>query len=207
MIGKKGFTLIEMLVVIGIIGILIAAGIGAFSRMTRTAERQRCQELVANTATALAALFNENGSWPKALLANGGARDGELDERAAYPLAKGGYMTLSSDSGAGRLTGYDKFGVVSPWAQALIKAKGTSAALSSKVPGGGTIKDHILHYALDVDGDGIIDGASVGGESINVRATVIVWAAGQDGKIEPYRRGLKSDDVYSWTYGQTQHVK
>ena len=204
---KKGFTLIEMLVVVGIIGILVASGLGAFSHMTKAAERQRCQELVSNVATALTALFNQNGSWPRSLINDGGAKDGELDERAAYPLAKGGFMTLTMDSNSQKLAGYDKFGVVTPWAMSLIKAKGTSAAIGDKVPGGGTIRDHILHYALDLDGDGLIEGASVGGQSIDVRATAIVWACGKDGKIETYRRGLKGDDVYSWTYGQTQHVK
>lgn len=204
---KKGFTLIEMLVVVGIIGILVASGIGAFSHMTKAAERQRCQELVSNVATALTALFNQNGSWPRALINDGGGKDGELDETAAYPLAKGGFMTLTMSTDEGKLSGYDKFGIVTPWAMALIKAKGTSAAISHKVPGGGTIKDHILHYALDLDGDGIIESANVGGQSIDVRATAIVWACGKDGKIEPYRRGLKGDDVYSWTFGQTQRVK
>jgi hypothetical protein len=47
----------------------------------------------------------------------------------------------------------------------------------------------------------------VGGGSIDVRANVMVWCAGQDGVIEPYSRGLNSDDVYSWTVGQTKDVK
>lgn len=202
---RKGFTLIEMLVVIGIIGILVAAGIGGYSRMIRNAEKTRCQELVLNTATALTALFNDKGCWPKSLLRDGQS-DGDLDERAAYPLAKGGYMSLSSNDG--KLAGYDRFGIVSPWAVAVIKNKGSGASLSTKVPGGGTIRDHILHYALDLDGDGIIEGANVGGETINVRATAIVWSCGKDGKVERYSRGLKgADDIYSWTYGQTQNVK
>ena len=53
---KKGFTLIEMLVVIGIIAVLVGASIGGFSAMTRTAERAKCQELVSNVATVLCIL-------------------------------------------------------------------------------------------------------------------------------------------------------
>jgi len=34
-----------------------------------------------------------------------------------------------------------------------------------------------------------------------------VWCCGADGKIETYKRGQRKDDVYSWTYGQTQGVK
>lgn len=202
---RKAFTLIEMLVVVAIIGILVSVSLVAFGPATGAAEKARCQELVSNTATALTALFNDKGRWPKALLNNGGATEGKLDENAAYPLAKGGYMTLSSENG--RLSGYDKFGVVTPWAMKVIKDKGTSASLSTRVPGGGTIQDHVLRYALDTDGDGIIDGATVGGQSVDVRATAIVWCCGKDGKIEAYSEGIRRDDVYSWHKGQTEEVK
>ena len=53
---KKGFTLIEMLVVIGIIAALIAAAIGSYSGVTRAAEKAKCRELVAQVATALTTL-------------------------------------------------------------------------------------------------------------------------------------------------------
>lgn len=43
---KKGFTLVEMLVVIGIIVILLGASIGGFSKMTKSAERAKARELV-----------------------------------------------------------------------------------------------------------------------------------------------------------------
>lgn len=200
---KRGFTLIEMLVVIGIIAILMGVGIGTYAGATKAAEKRRCQELVANTATALTALFQNNGAWPEVLLRDG-SKDGELNQTVAYPLAKGGYMSLTSEDG--KLVGYDCFGIVSPWATAHIKRRGSSASLGDRV-GIGTLREHILHYALDLDGDGIIEGASVGGESVDIRATVAVWCCGQDGKIEPYSKGLHKDDVYSWTYGQTQGVK
>ena len=201
---KKAFTLIEMLVVMGIIAILVGATIGAFAGMTKSAEKARCQELVSNTATALAALFQDQGVWPKKLRTEG-AHDGELNEAVAVVLARGGYMSLSTDGE--KLTGYDRLGIVSPWATAVIKQRGTSATTGDRVGSGGTIRDHILHYALDLDGDGIIEGVNVGGASIDVRATAIVWCCGKDGKMEKYSVGLKRDDVYSWTYGQTQNVK
>lgn len=200
---KKGFTLLEMLVVIGIIVILVGASVGAFAKMTRSADRAKGQELVDNTATALTALFTKEGAWPRALRTNG-AKDGELNAEAAYPLAKGGYMTLSTSGG--RLTGLDRFGIVTPWGLAHLKNRGLSASLGDRV-GAGTLKDHVLHYALDLDGDGIIEGASVGGESVDVRATAIVWSVGPSGKVEAYSRGLRGDGIYSWTKGQTNNVK
>ena len=130
-----------------------------------------------------------------------------LDENAALPLAKGKYMTLTQNSSGTQLSGYDRFGVVSPWAFAVIKRHGTSSSLSTKVPSGGTIQDHVLRYALDLDGDGVIEGAPVGGETVDIRANAVVWCCGKDGKIEAYSEGLKADDIYSWTVGQTKGVQ
>ena len=212
---KKGFTLIEMLVVIGIIAVLVGASVGGFSAMTRTAEKAKCQELVSNVATALTVMFQQEGSWPKRLAKNG-ATDGQLDADAAYAFVAGSTKYLSLSSANGRLIGLDRFGVVSPWAAALLKRKGSSASLSDVVSAGPngqmTVQDHILHYALDLDGDGIIQGASVGNQSIDVRATAIVWCGGKDGYVSPYPhagggKGGKNDDVYSWTPGQTRNVK
>jgi len=194
-----------LLVVIGILGILMAVLVGGFSKAPRQAEKTKCQELVANTATALVAVFDENGIWPQALIKNHNSEQG-LDAVAAYPLAKAG-MSLTKDDNARKTTGLDKFGVISPWAQLLVKNKGTSASESDKVPSGGTIRDHRLRYALDLDGDGVIESVKIGGETVNIRATAVVWCCGADGKIETYKRGQRKDDVYSWTYGQTQGVK
>ena len=121
-------------------------------------------------------------------------------------------MTLTTNnekdkSKATQLAGYDCFGIVTPWALAEIKRRGSSASLSTKVSGGGTIQDHILRYAIDLDGDGVISGVQVGGESVDIRANAVVWCCGKDGKIEAYSEGLKADDIYSWTVGQTKGVQ
>ena len=215
---KRGFTLVEMLVVIGIIAILIGASVGGFSSMTRNAEKAKAQELVNNVATALTALFQADGVWPKRLAAQG-KTDGKLDADRAYALVAGQtkYFSLAAENG--KLIGHDRFGIVSPWAELVIKREGSSASLGSKV-GTMTVDDHILHYALDLDGDGRILGASVGGQNIDVRATAIVWCGGKDGVIDPYpyangksgkgsssSKNKRSDDVYSWTPGQTKDVQ
>ena len=116
------------------------------------------------------------------------------------------FCSMSLTVKNGQLSGADRLGIVTPWAATAIKRAGASASLGTAV-GSMTVDDHILHYALDLDGDGIIEGASVGGESVDVRATVIVWCAGKDGYMEPYSRGIKEDDVYSWGPGQTKQVK
>jgi len=190
---KKGFTLVEMMVVVGIIAVLVAASVGGYTKMVATAEKAKCQELVSNTAVALTALFQREGVWPKVLIKNHNIADGGLDENAAYPLAKGGYMSLTHSDG--KLSGYDRFGIVTPWATQVIKRRGSSATLSDKVPGGyGTIQNNRLYYALDLDGDGIVENVAPIGK--DVRATVAVWCYGKDGKM-----------VYSWTEGDTKNVR
>ena len=207
--GRRGFTLIEMLVVIGNIAILTGAAIGSFSAMTKTAEKAKAQELVSNAATALTALFQQEGAWPKRLISN---NNKQLDKDAAVPLAKGGYFSLTT-KGSGsdmQLSGLDKFGIVTPWASAVIKRRGTNAQLGDSVTGTTKVQDHILYYAIDLSGQGVVQ-ATVGGESVKIRATAAVWcigkSGGKSGKPWPYSMGLKKDDLYSWTYGQTRDVE
>lgn len=205
---RPGFSLVEMLVVIGIIASLVAASIGGYSAATKSAERAKCRELVSQAAIALMTMYEREGAWPKRL-ATAGVQDGKLDEQNARLLAE--YYKLNRDAETGKLVGYDRFGIVSPWATDVLKRAGNGANLGTQVStsrhGPQTVDDHVLHFAVDQDGDGIIDGASVGGEAVTVRATAIVWCAGKDGYMEPYSRGLKEDDVYSWGPGQTKNVK
>lgn len=205
-IGKNGFTLVEMLLVIGILGILMAVLIGNFMSAPAKAEKAKCQELVSNAATALSVYLTQQGCWPQVLI-SGHNSDRGLDAKAAYPLACNGYYSASYNDANAQLSGTDRLGLVSPWAAAVIKDRGTSVSDSTAVPSGGNIASHRLRYAIDLDGDGIIDGANIGGSSTDIRATAAVWCAGRDGKIETYQNGQRSDDVYSWAYGQTQRVK
>ena len=197
---RRGFSLIEMLVVMGIIAALIAASLGSYSAITKSAERARAVDLVKQVALGLSALYEkENGTWPPHL-AMVGESGGRLDDLAGYALVAGGVKYISLDHGGGKLVGYDRFGVLDPWGVDILRRRGDAATAAD-------VQDHLLWFAVDTDGDGIISGASVGGESVNVRATAIVWCAGKDGKMEPYSKGVKRDDVYSWTKGQTKDVQ
>ena len=90
---RRGFTLIEVLVVIGIIATLMGVMLASVSTFLKSADKARCKELVANTATALTALYQKEGAWPRALI-KGHNGNNMLDEHAALPLAKGKYMTV-----------------------------------------------------------------------------------------------------------------
>lgn len=203
---KRGFTLIEMLVVIGIIALLIAASLGGYNVFVRKASRMRLVELVSNAQTALEVVMEKEGSWPRAVLAESQSGRGEMTREVGGALARRNALSLSysavrrADGSTGyELTGNDRLGIVSPWALDVIKRK-ADASESTPVPSGGTIADHRLRFAIDDDYDGYTEvKASAGGRgSARVRASVCVWCCGADGKF-----GTK-DDVYSWTRDQEE---
>ena len=200
---NRGFTLIEMLVVIGIIAVLSGALMIGFGRVTRSAQRAKAAELVSQAAQALVIARQKNDNvWPSVLNGASGGGDGAgmgmlvgvAEKFAEYKLlsvacrnwAKEDYTPI----------GVSRVGVVDPWAEAVLK-RDSEANVGSKVPSGGTVQDHIIYFAVDGDGDGITT-ASVGGQQVNVRAEAIAWCAGADGKIAPYSQRGRSDDIYSW---------
>ena len=205
---KKGFSLVEMLVVIGIIAVLIGASVGGYSALSARAARTHGVELVSNVAVALNAMFQEKGRWPAALANKAQGGDGQLDKDAAVPLAK--YMSLTTSGG--KLAGLDRFGIVTPWALKRIKRMGASENNSSVrvPPSNRTIEKHILHFALDLDGDGITE-ANVGGEMKRIRTNAAVWSIGaeggdpsSDGNPWAYSKGKRRGDIYSWSDKQVE---
>jgi len=210
---KRGFTLIEMLIVIGIIAVLIGATALSFGKLTKGAEKAKAQELVSEVATALTSIWDTDGMWPKPFRANVGETGGLLDKDNALVLAKRKLMsftTKKASSEISALAGKDRFGLLTPWA-ARVVANNAAATEETSVGGISTVRDHILHFAVDLDGDGIIRGVNVGGETISIRATAAVWCIGKSGGNKgqpwPYSEGVKKDDVYSWTPGQTRGIE
>ncbi|MBO5941194.1 MAG: prepilin-type N-terminal cleavage/methylation domain-containing protein [Kiritimatiellae bacterium] len=198
---KSGFTLVEMLVVIGIIAVLGAASMVGYSKVIQSARKAKNQELVSNAATALTHILNKEGVWPDELLRNGGT--GQLDKDTAVVFVRHNLLGLAyNQASAGdnasqyRLIGKDRCGVVDAEAEAILK-RSANASEGTKVSSGGVIKDHILYYAIDEDGDGFTDAPVEGGGTLKIRATAVVWAAGPDGKVE-YNTMGRNDDVYSW---------
>jgi prepilin-type N-terminal cleavage/methylation domain-containing protein len=202
---KSGFTLVEMLVVIGIIAVLAAASMVGYSKVVKSAKKAKTQELVANAATALTYIFTKNnGMWPEDLLERVQDGSGILDEETSRVFVRYNLMGLSynqttadGDVRKYRLVGKDRCGVVDAEAEAVLK-RTSSGGVSLKVPSGGTVSDHILRFAIDEDGDGVTE---VGDGGMKVRASAVVWAAGPDGKVDFTSRG-RNDDVYSWRPAQ-----
>ena len=211
--ARLGFSLVEMLVVLGIIATLVGVSVAGYSHMTRKAQQARGRELVSNVATALNVMFQRRGKWPEALRTEASSGAGRLNARAAACLATGSNplmsLTVNKQGAEGEthyvLAGNDRFGIVSPWAQDVIRRLGLNGgSTGTKIPSGGTIEDHVLYYALDLTGEGFVN-ATVGGETLKIRANAAVWCAGRDGKLEnSYNEGIRKDDIYSWTKGQVE---
>lgn len=210
---KKGFTLVEMLVVIGIIAVLIGAAIGGYSSVTERAQKARDEELVHNVATALGTILQNRGKWPKAIVDGVGKDEYRLGPDVAKALAAENLLSLSceKDETTGRvkrMTGFDKYGVLDAWGMAVMR-RNSSATTSTRVPTGGEINDHVVRYSVDVAGKGYTT-VNIGGRSFDVRASAVAWSCGKDGVIDPYPylSGGKSkrggDDVYSFSRGQVK---
>jgi len=63
---QKGFTLIELMIVVAIIGILAAIAIPQYKQYTGRSQAAEAITLFSGVKTALGEYYNENGSWPNA---------------------------------------------------------------------------------------------------------------------------------------------
>ena len=224
---RSGFTLIEMMVVIGIIGILAAALTGGYSYVIKSAQRAKAVEAVSNARTALETLYiRKDNTWPPAILdarTHNGYR--VMDENVAKVLFQNSLLNVDckkvQDQGVLEsdytLRGADRCGIADPWAQDVIrkadKNLSGNALLTKTVSSGGKVQDHLIYFAVDQNDDGFVD-KSEGAPVNRVRAKVLTWCAGADGGLgdctTDKRKSEKvngrtvsnGDNVYSWQRGQ-----
>ena len=216
--AKNGFTLVEMLLVIGIIGILSSVMIVSFGKMAQHARRSDAQRTVSEVATAFNQLLIKQREWPKALL--------EYEEQGMVPQVcyvfqkhklldittytrdkKTGALDSMSDSNLSK-TSVDRFGMLDPWGRESLKKNPSCNSDQNTIIGGtGSYKDHLIQYRLDRNYDGYVD--SEDGEmpvtGLRIRGSAIVWSRGPDGKDDGQaHKRYPVDDNLSWSLAERQ---
>ena len=198
----RGFTLLELLVTIGILVLLIGATAVGYGKMAERAKRTKDQELVSNVATALTMILQDKKVWPKPIR-NGMGGEYKITADVCDVFARQGLLGITKNAAG---TGVDRdsaslyrFGLMDSAGQVYMKSK-KGVPQNSGIPGvKGQLKDHLLRYAVDLDGDGkteLPDGKT------KVMASACVWAVGADGMDGFVKGGSKNawkDDVRSWS--------
>jgi len=204
--SNKGFTLVEMLVVIGVIGLLIGVLTTGFSYAQTLAWQARSQELVSNVATAMGTYLLNERSWPDEFLRS----NGNVNNEVCKVLQQANLLDVTTVQSDGTINqnSPERFGLFSPWGQRIIRRMPLVTASLGSLPADAELKKHILQFRVDVDLDGKIDSSdaalgTIPGKGEPIRASVIVWSCGPQGKADG-QTGAKDapDNRQSWSGAQ-----
>ena len=115
---QKGFTLIELMIVVAIIGILAAVAIPSYQDYTARAQMSEAVELLSGAKTPLSEFFADKGRWPM---------DTSLSDLVGNTCTAGATCKYTNQL---TQTGGNSTGTVTVTAQ--MKSTGVASAISSK---------------------------------------------------------------------------
>jgi prepilin-type N-terminal cleavage/methylation domain-containing protein len=203
--SNKGFTLVEMLVVMGLIGLLVAMMTGALQYVQTTARQAQAQELVSNVATALTIYIQREGTWPQEILTSGGV----VNNQVCKVLQQARLLDVTTVKSDGNINqnSPERFGLLSPWGQRMLKRNPRTTASLGGLPTDAQLRRHMLQFRVDIDYDGKIDSGDsllgpIPGQGGVIRASAIVWTCGPNGKDDG-STGAKNERENRQSWGGT----
>ncbi|HRR34606.1 MAG TPA: type II secretion system protein [Kiritimatiellia bacterium] len=210
--NRRGFTLVEMLVVIGILGILSAALLSSFAHVRNAALKAEAQKQVGEVATALTVFLQLERAWPQEWLDKGKhemdiemcwyMQDRKLLDVTTFLYNDGSSVTNMAGGGINQQS-LDRFGLLDPWGRRVLKRDKDSQAksLDAKPPAGAV--NNLIQFALDRNYDGWIDQSEgLPGKGAKVRASAVAWSRGPNGEDDLERHGKPMDDILSWPFAK-----
>lgn len=196
---REGFTLVEMLVVIGIIGIMSGALVAGVSQVKRIAIRHKAQEAVTDTTVALNLYLQGEREWHKDMI-----NALEMDYDVTKRLARKKLLDAVVPNDPATSTSLDRFGLLDEWGRKQLRRNPNVSSASQRGTDGLQIADHRIQFRLDTDYDGYVDGSEGSPNGLRIRASVIVWSRGPDGQDDFESTNPKAsgrypyDDLISW---------
>jgi type II secretion system protein G len=99
--NQKGFTLMELMIVIVIIGVLAAVGVPAYKGYTDRAKKAACDAQIKTVKTAVGMYYADEGEYPDGLTAtNLGEYIENITDLITCPADSATEYTYDEDTGA-----------------------------------------------------------------------------------------------------------
>ncbi|MBO7081267.1 MAG: pilin [Neisseriaceae bacterium] len=129
---QKGFTLIELMIVVAIIAILAAIALPAYQDYTRRSRVTEGLSLAAGSKTAVAEYFSSHSEWPSSNSAAGLAEAGQIKGNAVNKVEVGG----EEDDGVITVTFNEKVAGKGSTATIILSPSETSGSFAWDCKGG-----------------------------------------------------------------------